>query len=359
MGDRRKVSLKRRLAKGDAFSAMPFVCLGDADWQRRNIADVATWAERNRHWGVAVIAARSRPWAAQWLRQAPCLLLAIEAAGGSVDQAVFAKYLFESFRRPRDMLAEAKIAPQFASMPIEGLGYTPAVLLRWISHELKPSEIAQIIPTQAGAQVEWLNLCESFRRQIERRSSARQSRRRQLVAWAAKAMASWDGDAGGHVDEVADYVATHAQGFNTGWNWGQAIKASQDWHAELSRQSADQRQASRLGVTLDTEIDYGPLPVMRAVGSLEFVALQTGRSMHAEGAAMHHCVATYFPDVVRGKSRIFSLRRDGRRIATLELAKGRDGWRAVQLKGRCNAQPPDDIREAATAFVAQCNEKSG
>ena len=35
-----------------------------------------------------------------------------------------------------------------------------------------------------------------------------------------------------------------------------------------------------------------PLPILWEHYDLSFVALQTGKALNAEGAAMHHCVAT-------------------------------------------------------------------
>ena len=99
---------------------------------------------------------------------------------------------------------------------------------------------------------------------------------------------------------------------------------------------------------------------------------------------MRHCVASYAADVIGGMSRIFSIRQQGFRIATLELVPGRTrrvvdplgtlttiggtnipmSWvqlpaeplyRVQQLKGRCNSQVPASIRLKAEAFVSMIN----
>jgi hypothetical protein len=44
------------------------------------------------------------------------------------------------------------------------------------------------------------------------------------------------------------------------------------------------------------------------------------RDLHAEGVAMHHCVASYAGNCRRGTSAIFSLRRHGVRYATVEIS---------------------------------------
>ena len=81
-------------------------------------------------------------------------------------------------------------------------------------------------------------------------------------------------------------------------------------------------------------IDYTPLPLLWEYGGLSFVALQTGKALQAEGAAMHHCVASYWENVAEGKSRVYSIRENGRRVATLEVT-----GRLTQYKGSNGALP--------------------
>lgn len=47
---------------------------------------------------------------------------------------------------------------------------------------------------------------------------------------------------------------------------------------------------------------------------------------------MNHCVASYWRNVVNGKSRIYSIRENGRRVATLEVT-----GQLTQYKGRNDA----------------------
>ena len=133
----------------------------------------------------------------------------------------------------------------------------------------------------------------------------------------------------------------------------------------------------RTGVPLDTVIDYTPLPLLLEYGGLSFVALQTGKALRTEGAAMHHCVASYWRNVVDGKSRIYSIRENGRRVATLEVTgqltqyKGRNDavtvlvrgnrqrrrYQASQLVGACNSRPAPEVVRAAGTFVEKINNR--
>ena len=89
----------------------------------------------------------------------------------------------------------------------------------------------------------------------------------------------------------------------------------QKWHADL----AVAKVVERTGASFDTVIDYTPLPLLWECGGFRFVALQTGIALRAEGAAMHHCVASYWQNVVNGTSRIYSILENGNRVATLDL----------------------------------------
>ena len=122
----------------------------------------------------------------------------------------------------------------------------------------------------------------------------------------------------------------------------------------------------RTGVALDTVIDYTPLPLLWEHGGLSFVALQTGKALHAEGAAMHHCVATYWQNVVDSRSRIYSILENGNRVATLELTIGpiqsqRDRatsrYQVRQLVGACNSRPAPEVAKAVGTFVEEINNR--
>ena len=113
----------------------------------------------------------------------------------------------------------------------------------------------------------------------------------------------------------------------------------------------------RTGVPLDIVIDYTPPPLVWEYGGLSFVSLQTGKALQAEGAAMHHCVASYWEDVVDG-SRIYSILENGSRVAMLELTsrltqhKGPKGivqhsrYQVSQLGGVRNSRPAKELVKA-------------
>ena len=159
---------------------------------------------------------------------------------------------------------------------------------------------------------------------------------------------------------------------------------SDGWHEELAaaeeaerekRQEAVaaarrriQKAAEAQGILLDDEeLDRRAqgrgwsTPIDRIDGgSLRAVALSTQSDLSDEGGAMHHCVSNYGSSCRSGSSLILSIRRDGRRAATLELRRGASAvsngrvgpsYSISQIKGPCNAQIVDP---EVLAFAERC-----
>jgi hypothetical protein len=166
-------------------------------------------------------------------------------------------------------------------------------------------------------------------------------------------------EAKGGVRHMVDFVCAHADTFNLRWSLERALAEEHKWHAELGLAQT----VERTGLPLDTEIDYAPLPPAWECGGLSFVALQTGKALHAEGVAMHHCVATYWQRVVDGDVRIYSVRENGNRVATLELTGPKKyAWRVRhfelrQLVGACNSRTTPEVSKAARLFVEEIRSR--
>ena len=162
------------------------------------------------------------------------------------------------------------------------------------------------------------------------------------------------------VRDLVDFVRAHADTFNPRWTLKRARTNEQKWHAELAMAEV----VEDTGASPDTVIDYTPLPLSWEHGGLSFVALQTGKALWAEGAAMHHCVVTYWQNVVNGESRIYSILENGNRIATLELTSrlanygGRTCrfYQVRQLVGARNSRTASGVSKAVGTFVEEIND---
>lgn len=90
------------------------------------------------------------------------------------------------------------------------------------------------------------------------------------------------------------------------------------------------------------------------VGGYSFTALTTLADIHAEGEQMQHCVGGYGASIACNQTRIFSVRRDGARIATLALEPAHGGSpfpNIVELSGPRNAQVDIDVWLAARRWL--------
>jgi hypothetical protein len=97
------------------------------------------------------------------------------------------------------------------------------------------------------------------------------------------------------------------------------------------------------GQAADPSAEGAPAPEWAAIGLASVVALGE------EGAAMSHCVGSYVPKCVSGRSRVFRVEQNGQSVGTLELStpafdagvvlgKGQDlSWKVAQFRGKRNA----------------------
>jgi hypothetical protein len=88
------------------------------------------------------------------------------------------------------------------------------------------------------------------------------------------------------------------------------------------------------------------------VGDYEIVPITNNAELYREGHAMHHCVGTYGDRVREGYCYICSLRRkDGERVATIELVQFVGQVSLGQIRGRCNSSVPGKIELAVLKWL--------
>jgi len=78
----------------------------------------------------------------------------------------------------------------------------------------------------------------------------------------------------------------------------------------------------------------------------DILPLEDSAELYREGAAMHHCVGAYADQVKAGYTYIYSIRRNGERLATAELIRVGQTFEQVllgQIRGPCNAEVSKEI----------------
>ena len=132
------------------------------------------------------------------------------------------------------------------------------------------------------------------------------------------------------------------------------LREKNEWEMTISRQGYRYSAwNSLIGETSigETSIGETSTPAMTAV------PLVTQKELHEESIRMGHCVRTYAEYCRTGRSRIFSILRDGENIATGEIREQNGSWESIQVQGR-NNRPPEPGAETAMAQIAREYTKS-
>lgn len=124
------------------------------------------------------------------------------------------------------------------------------------------------------------------------------------------------------------------------------------------------RQAQRWLVSLCFETAGPPEASLwrrpRSVNGFRFKLLHGQDAFLTEGTAMRNCMPRYAEPAALGRCRIYSIRRNGRSVADLELLPGpapSDPPQLHQLLGPRNAKPSEPVVAAAKAWLAELWEE--
>ncbi|MEO1280420.1 MAG: PcfJ domain-containing protein [Pseudomonadota bacterium] len=144
-----------------------------------------------------------------------------------------------------------------------------------------------------------------------------------------------------------------AAGFNSinkRWSKGTALKTAQraaaEWALRLIAEA--ERQPAKRGP--------GRYSLRNRQAGYAVVVLQTAAELNEEGRLMNHCVGTYANEVARGHCLIFGIRRDGHRVATMEVRCSRNPEalpHIAQLQGPGNSRVSAEVRERVRMWLLQ------
>jgi len=121
-----------------------------------------------------------------------------------------------------------------------------------------------------------------------------------------------------------------------------ALEAAQEWRTRIALQV-------RLGERPIADMWLSP----GYVYGFDFVALRTAEDIAAEAAAMRNCLCSYGASLAHNRSRLWSVRMNGRRVATLCIANG-DGdplINIVEMRAADNADVSADVSWAAREWL--------
>ena len=310
---------------------------------------------------VAVLAAQQHRYAIEYIEQAPVLV--IGATYGKVCKCSSAERAFiaNRFRRIEGLKLKAAMAAFHLPYPLRKLRSTAIApgyaTLLWALRSIPPSALSQAIPERTGHQVAWLGALKAAEKRVMHRQC---SLPEGGLEWLATRITPSNGTPAKHLAAKAADIADMFIGgrFNPAWTFEEAVSAHAKWVVDITRRDNLKSFAMTYGVGLDYQVDYAPQPnEPSSVAEFEFVPLRSGEDLIVEGTMMRHCVPSYMRDVLSATSCLYSMRKGGKRIATLELSSGN---RPVvrQLKGPCNAAVAADVQKAADLFAAGIHQNN-
>jgi hypothetical protein len=318
---------------------------------------VGLFSDNRLHLPATLLAALS-PYAIDYLQQAPALVLAATGDARLMLREerlkVARQFIAACGHGPRlnELMKTYGLATPLRALSGHALRHKHWDLLTALS-TLPASALAQSIPKTLDQQRNWLEALARWRLHTGRRFNNGEL----LLGWAAANL----GDARyrRYIGDIADFAGSNFRTFNPRWTLEHAKAASDRWHAAVALRPFG---FAAMAPDWEKPIDYAPLPSQLEAEGFTFHALQTRHDIYIEGELMHHCVRTYADRVAAGHSRLYSVRLNGQRVATLELWQaGRFApvptrYEQAQLKGPCNARVPKEVAAAVAVFVRRAND---
>ena len=304
---------------------------------RRALARLSRFPRRVRP-AVSALASRDGRFADLAL-SFPALLVALAIARRSVDVAR-ARALVSDGAPLRAVAGLARVPIWLKALPPESFLEPLAELPDGPQFRL---QIANFVPGEARFSAAWLAAV----------AQAHEAGNANFVLWVARKSPRQR-----YPDGMVHRLALLAWYSGAGRSTSAGGYISKAWHPAMSWDAAcmetyDWFEAIMLALRLKNQPLVDPWIGPQRVLGYDFVPLVTMGDIIDEAAAMGNCVRTYGLDLAAGSSRLFSVRCDGRRIATLELGMWQDDPypRIGQLRGPRNLPVTQGVWQAAHRWL--------
>ena len=222
------------------------------------------------------------------------------------------------------------------------------------------SVVSQNIPKGLSSQRHWV---ANLKRWYDSHEAEQlDSDKALLMDWAIKNFQAKPMDL--NPDEMADFITYNWESFNFKWSLKRLMDETDNWHHQLTQDSeavAAQKFMRANQVSFDHEFDMGILNDFKNVSiqGIDFVLLNSARDLYLEGKEMVHCVYSYMNQVANKTSGIYSIRIDGKRVATMEIKRKADGEiYCPQVYGKRNSRVAPGVDILAGRFIDLVEIKS-
>lgn len=293
-------------------------------------------------------AAARHPWIADLALSFPALLIALTLPRRGVDADTLARLITSG--APLATLAHAGGVPlwlralppkAFAAVPIPVLPDSPDVRRRILNHLPKNVRDTPYWLESLSRAVRWGDdeIALWLAREAPHAKAKRKRRRRftrlpdhraLLALWA------WH-STHRHLDGAAAHIVTP---WTECMSWAAATTAALEW-----------RDALDLRMLRQPDVAFDPWLADGSADGFSFHALCTQGELVDEAAAMSHCVGTYLDRLADNSTRVFSVRKDGARVATLSLRASGPLPCIQELAGPTNAPVGHELWLAARQWM--------
>ena len=150
----------------------------------------------------------------------------------------------------------------------------------------------------------------------------------------------WQKTADRQLYNVEDYSKAMTQQGRTirSTTWSGLLQQSQRWHRQTQNAFHDARSWQQTTEQQGQRyLAWNSLLESYSCQKLRIMAITSQKDLLEETKTMDNCVFTYAPDCAAGTSRIFSVRRDDRPLATSEIRLEQGQWKEAQTQGRSNS----------------------
>ena len=147
--------------------------------------------------------------------------------------------------------------------------------------------------------------------------------------------------------DVLDYIVDLTQNGDhvRSTTWKGLSKASHHWHRDVRQEQILQEWEETLAGRRKKAASWQSLIGPTTKGEFQILPLENEYQLFQESKDMNHCVVGYAHQCAAG-DRIFSVQRNGIKVATSQIRQTDHGWEKVQTRGRDNHPVSEDIKDA-------------
>lgn len=132
------------------------------------------------------------------------------------------------------------------------------------------------------------------------------------------------------------------------WSW--FFRRQAEWHERIQQLERDKLKNTQWD-SIVSEYEQDGYTITPLTSSL---------MLFDEGKEMRHCVASYANRCLCDTSRIFSIKKGDKKIATVEIVKNsvQFNWAVSQVRGFSNSEVSSEVKEIANQIAIKYNDKN-